>query len=787
MTNKYCNLVATNLIKDEFTKINDGFSSVEADKGVQDARMQGHVDGAAEKHAASQITHDPTGKTKITAVTVQAALDQVEAEINAFIGVNANAEVGSAHISAVKAKTFTDLDARIEESEQDLVSYKADNTTQLASKADKTYADTQLFLKRDKTTLIPLTDFADDAKMAIAGTASIYPSFADKSVTPIRTSFFTTGKNLFDKATINSGKYVSQADGILYANASYHASDYVYVLPNTQYTLNKDCRVAYYDSAKTFISGIYPATGTVTFTTPATCMYVRFSFAIVSLNTAQMELGAVVTSYKSFSQYIPIALIEAVPLPSLGLDYKNTDFITTGKNLFNKTTATDNFYVDSATGLLVSNASFAVSDFIPVSASIAHIKNSDYSIAYYDSSKVYISGQSAAGAFTTPANTAYIRVSLYKSGVNVDAFQVEIGSVITSYDPFSYFFKQTNNNSVMGIVNLPPTIPALVGKEINIYFDNVIDKSKNYDFDVVCTKGIQQNERWTWVPDVAGTFALTLNIYQNFVLFRTMTTSIVVKAIAVGSAVTKKMLCIGDSTTAAGVYTGEIINLFGADVMDITLLGAQGAGSNHWEGFGGWSAYTFAHTPSLTINTNPFWNTGTGAFDFAWYMSQHAYTGVDYVTIHLGINDIFNFVTDATASGGFATILADLDIMVNSIKAYDANVKIGVMVTIPPSANQEGFGSYYGSGNSLWRYRRTYDMWLQAFLAYYKGKEAQGIYLVPINVNLDTVHNMPSTSVAANSRSAVMVTRQTNSVHPDTPGYNQMADVLYYWLKGFES
>lgn len=143
MTNKYCNLDGTATIREDYPKISAGFALVEADKEAEDARMQGHVDGAAEKHTAGQITNDPTGKTKLTGADIQSVVDQVEAELNAFIGVNVNAEIGDAHISTVKAKTFADLDGRFEEIEQDRVSDKADNATELALKATQENLDAE--------------------------------------------------------------------------------------------------------------------------------------------------------------------------------------------------------------------------------------------------------------------------------------------------------------------------------------------------------------------------------------------------------------------------------------------------------------------------------------------------------------------------------------------------------------------------------------------------------------------------------------------------------------------
>ena len=88
-----------------------------------------HIAGTADKHSAQDITYtgDFVGKTE-----VKAALDQAKTEIDTIV-VNASIdpEVAFARDSAVKSKTFTTLDDRLEEDEQDLVSYKAETTKQI--------------------------------------------------------------------------------------------------------------------------------------------------------------------------------------------------------------------------------------------------------------------------------------------------------------------------------------------------------------------------------------------------------------------------------------------------------------------------------------------------------------------------------------------------------------------------------------------------------------------------------------------------------------------------------
>ncbi len=96
MANKYANLVGTNKIKDEYTKINTGFDGVEVDINKL--------------------------KTDVTAVNTR-----VDTIITTPIsGEAATQEIVDARVSAVKSKTFATLDARFEETEQDIATHMAD-------------------------------------------------------------------------------------------------------------------------------------------------------------------------------------------------------------------------------------------------------------------------------------------------------------------------------------------------------------------------------------------------------------------------------------------------------------------------------------------------------------------------------------------------------------------------------------------------------------------------------------------------------------------------------------
>ena len=98
--NKYANLVGTNKIKDEYTKINTGFDGVETD-----------IDALNDLVDALDSRIDTIITTPID-------------------GEAAAQEIVDARVSAVKSKTFATLDARFEETEQDVESHMAEKVTQ---------------------------------------------------------------------------------------------------------------------------------------------------------------------------------------------------------------------------------------------------------------------------------------------------------------------------------------------------------------------------------------------------------------------------------------------------------------------------------------------------------------------------------------------------------------------------------------------------------------------------------------------------------------------------------
>ncbi|GAA3409283.1 SGNH/GDSL hydrolase family protein [Paenibacillus hodogayensis] len=322
---------------------------------------------------------------------------------------------------------------------------------------------------------------------------------------------------------------------------------------------------------------------------------------------------------------------------------------------------------------------------------------------------------------------------------------------------------------------LPPVIPAVVGHEINLYFDNLIGgEATRYDFDIRGSIGRHRNDRWTCVPEEAGDYPLAVEVYsEDGEKLAEAETVVRVKAAGAGG-MDRRVLFVGDSTTAAGIYTGELLRLFSADYSGVTLLGTKGSGRNAFEGRGGWRVIDYYEKED-----SPF--VFEGKFDFSSYMAETGYEGVDDVCIHLGINDIFH----ASEENGMGELLGRampmLENMIADIRRFNAAVRIGIMLIIPPSRTQDSFGRSYGVLQSRRRYKRKWFLWNRELLHRFSGRD--GIDIIPLHVNIDTARNMPSELTAGNARNGRMELSQSNGVHPAPEGYRQMADVLYAWLK----
>lgn len=242
-------------------------------------------------------------------------------------------------------------------------------------------------------------------------------------------------------ADVLIGYYID--NGVVLASSSYNSSGYIPVEPNTTYYKSLGGTsfryVNYYNSSKQFIS--YEQNKGV-FTTPSNCAYVRISMLATGWATAQVselyiayiEFGVYLSLVKqtgpyndsiATKKYVDDSLLQS-GLPEVVesmVEMKGkTDLLLKkpSPNLLNPndTDVLLGYYIQGAA--TYQSATYNSSGFIPVSEGTNYYKSKGGTsfrfVNYYNSSKQIISYEENKGTFTTPANCAYVRISMMTTG-----------------------------------------------------------------------------------------------------------------------------------------------------------------------------------------------------------------------------------------------------------------------------------------------------------------------------------------------------------------------------------
>ncbi|MCU6322377.1 SGNH/GDSL hydrolase family protein [Enterobacter quasiroggenkampii] len=277
--------------------------------------------------------------------------------------------------------------------------------------------------------------------------------------------------NLFDASRITEGKYVNTV-GSLSANAAYFASDMMPVQSGTQYVFARSvAHLAFYGFDKKFISYAGAVGAATPFSTPDDAFFVRFSQTLSTGADTQM-------------------LTKGTSKPSVYMGYGWRDWYSQdlkshqqtvelfnrnfpGANLVNRDQVLMG-YALSTNGSVTSNASYFVTDFIPVAPLATYICNKASNVVCcYDVNlkKVDVLSIHTNTPFTTPASAAYIR--MHATPLNTaDVLMVLHGNEMPSdYVPFGAPNKQDIMQTSMQISR--STLNAALPSGRNIF-----DKSR---------------------------------------------------------------------------------------------------------------------------------------------------------------------------------------------------------------------------------------------------------------------------------------------------------------------
>ena len=247
-------------------------------------------------------------------------------------------------------------------------------------------------------------------------------------------------KNLFNKNTVSSG-YRLDSLGNLYADASYFASDFIEVRPNTQYKTNIEPtsykRMCEYDLNKTYLGG-KDNQGVNTITTSSSTFYIKISGLLTELDGTKVAKGATTDSISD----------NPIELNKIGT-YQDYIRKSTGKNLFDISNyqnlpTTYEYTINSYSCKKIQlepNKTYTISHNASSSSSIVALLNNVQAInasGYYD-----LRNASGSKSFTTDSTGClYIGVLVstsdtdYNNRVNSCFIVINEGTTALSYEPY---------------------------------------------------------------------------------------------------------------------------------------------------------------------------------------------------------------------------------------------------------------------------------------------------------------------------------------------------------------
>ena len=267
------------------------------------------------------------------------------------------------------------------------------------------------------------------------------------------------GKNLFNKNAQQTTVYASATiDGEKITVTGTYYCKFALNLPAGQYsvtgnvvsyTSTKVWRFEYDDGTLSSTYDIGNAT-TITVEKPIVGIYLyagSSSSGTSVYENIQVERGNACTAFAPYSNICPIS------------GWTGANVTRTGKNLFDKTAATDGKSVIT-NGIITDRSDITLSDYIPV------VPNTDYYVqksfgasnwyasAVYDSGKTFLRnvnllGTNQNGIINTGDDAAFIRVNFRIE--NKDSAMLEIGSSESAYTPFTK------------ITTIPITFPSEAG------------------------------------------------------------------------------------------------------------------------------------------------------------------------------------------------------------------------------------------------------------------------------------------------------------------------------------
>lgn len=185
---------------------------------------------------------------------------------------------------------------------------------------------------------------------------------------------------------------------------------------------------------------------------------------------------------------------------------------------------------------------------------------------------------------------------------------------------------------------------------------------------------------------------------------------------------------------------------------------------------GGTHHSNIVFTASEQAAGNPFWNDTEQKVDFGWYVSQFNKDHLDYVYVLLGWNDVYKSTE---------TYKQQVETFTSNILTDFPSCKIVLLGLEVPS--YDGLAHNYGSNNykNAYYYQMNHVWKLNALYAQIASENSSNVSFVNVAGQFDTENNMITSTRPVNVRNSQTEVYQTNGVHPDVTGSDQIADACY--------
>ena len=295
---------------------------------------------------------------------------------------------------------------------------------------------------KEKQDLISEVSQQASQDFAIKDNSIIGEKIANKAITPEKTSFMTTSKNLFDESRVYLGRVTNTQTGDVEAKTNWVTTNLIAVENGVNYARNKNAEIVTFDEKLNYYGSYGNSTEVVKFAKDV--RYVRLNIESKNVAGFQFEQADKSTPYEPYGVSSKTLKIANSNLTNEAIDTNNiinnavttekTNFIVESDNLFNNQNILFNKNLGD-TNVMTDNVNYITSDYIQVKEGETYRSNNKYyGYVIYDANKKYITGRGQyLDNVTIPNGGTYIRLTIMNKWLPGFQFYNVNAQNVTSY------------------------------------------------------------------------------------------------------------------------------------------------------------------------------------------------------------------------------------------------------------------------------------------------------------------------------------------------------------------